>query len=75
MTTRVLTKLEFEQLLAAHRQLIELANDFEFHLYSLGEQPDDHPVSACQRCAGALLGRLREYLFFQDQHVLPMLEK
>jgi hypothetical protein len=67
-------RADFEQLLGAHQQLIELANDLEYQLYRLGEQPDGSPAAACQQAAGALLGRLRDVLFRHDQQVFPLLD-
>ena len=67
-------RADFEQLLGAHQQLIELANDLEYQLYRLGEPPGDSPAAACQQAAGALLGSLRDVLFRHDQQVLPLLE-
>ena len=37
----MISRDEFEALLAEHQQLIELANDLELHLYRLGEEPPD----------------------------------
>ena len=68
------SRADFEQLLGAHQQLIDLANDLEYQLYRLGEQPGDSPAAACQQAAGALLGRLRDLLFRHDQQVLPLLD-
>jgi hypothetical protein len=68
------SRTAFEQLLGAHQQLIDLANDLEHQLYRLGEQPGDSPAAACQQAAGALLGRLRDVLFRHDQQVLPLLD-
>jgi hypothetical protein len=64
----------FDELLAQHQRLIELANELEFHLYSLSAVPPAEPVQACQETAGALLGALRDFLFRQDQQVLPILD-
>ena len=67
-------RADFEQLLAAHQRLIELANDLEYHLYRLGEVPGNERVTECQRAAGALVGLLRDVLFRHDQQVLPLLD-
>jgi hypothetical protein len=69
----IFSRADFEQLLGAHQQLIDLANDLEYQLYRLGEQPVGSPAAACQQVAGALLGRLRDVLFRHDQQVLPLL--
>jgi hypothetical protein len=74
MATPSFSRTDFEQLLGAHQQLIDLANDLEYHLYRLGEQPDDSPAAACQQAAGGLLGRLRDVLFRHDQQVFPLLD-
>jgi hypothetical protein len=69
-----LSRADFEQLLAAHQRLIELANDLEYQLYRLGEVPGNERVTDCQQAAGALLGLLRDVLFRHDQQVLPLLD-
>lgn len=71
----MISRNEFDALLAEHQQLIELANDLELHLYRLGEEPPDERVAQCQQAAGALIGALRNMLFHQDQTVLPLLEE
>lgn len=71
----MISRDEFEALLAEHQQLIELANDLELHLYRLGEEPPDERVARCQQAAGTLIGALRNMLFHQDQTVLPLLEQ
>jgi hypothetical protein len=68
------SRADFEQLLGEHQRLIELANDLEYQLYRLGEQPGGSPAAACQQAAGALLGRLRDVLFRHDQQVFPLLD-
>lgn len=65
---------DFEELLAQYWQLIQLANDLEFQLYSVGDNADPERVQACQQSAGALIKLLREFLFRHDQQVLPILE-
>jgi hypothetical protein len=65
---------DFEQLVAAHQRLIELANDLEYQLYRLGEVPGGERVTECQQAAGALVGLLRDVLFRHDQQVLPLLD-
>jgi hypothetical protein len=67
-------RADFEQLLATHQRLIELANDLEYQLYRLGEGPDSGRVAQCQQAAGALVGHLRDVLFRHDQQVLPLLD-
>jgi hypothetical protein len=74
MTTPTLARADFEQLLAAHQRLIELANDLEYQVYRLGEVPGNERVTECQRAAGALVGLLRDVLFRHDQQVLPLLD-
>jgi len=67
-------RTDFEQLLKQHQELIRLANELEYHLYRLGEQPSSSPATDCQQVAGALIGLLRVVLFRHDQQVLPVLE-
>jgi hypothetical protein len=74
MNASLPSRADFEQLLAEHLRLIHLANVLEFQLHLLGESPPDSPAAGCQQAAGALLGALRNFLFRQDQHVLPVLE-
>jgi hypothetical protein len=69
-----LSRTDFEQLLAAHERVLELANEVEYQLYRLGEAPADSPVTECQQATGALLGLLREVLFRHDQRGLPLLD-
>jgi hypothetical protein len=71
----MISRNEFDALLAEHQQLIEFANDLELHLYRLGEEPPDERVAQCQQAAGALIGALRNMLFHHDQTVLPLLEE
>jgi hypothetical protein len=66
---------DFDHLLADHARLIALMNELEYHLYALGERPEDDPVTDCQRAAGGLIAALREVLFRHDQQVLPVLER
>jgi hypothetical protein len=68
-----LSRADFEQLLAAHQRLIELANEVEYQLYRLGEVSDPR-VAECQQATGSLLGLLRDVLFRHDQQVLPLLD-
>jgi Hemerythrin HHE cation binding domain len=70
----MITRDEFDSLLAEHQQLIELANDLELCLYRLGESPPDENVAKCQQSAGTLIGVLRNMLFHQDQTVFPLLD-
>ena len=74
MTISELSRPEFEQLVSEHGRLIGLANELEYRLYHLGEQPPGSPVAECQQAGGALLGSLRSFLFRQDQRVLLVLE-
>jgi hypothetical protein len=69
-----LRRADFDQLLAAHQRLIELANDLEYQLYRLGEVPGNERVTECQQAGGALIGLLRDVLFRHDQQVLPLLD-
>lgn len=69
-----LSRADFEEILSEHRRLVELASELEFHVYQLGEAPQESPITACQQAAGGLIGSLRQYLFRQDQQVLPVLE-
>jgi hypothetical protein len=71
----MMTRDEFDSLLAEHQQLVELANDLELCLYRLGESPPDENVAQCQQSAGTLIGALRNMLFRQDQTVLPLLDR
>jgi hypothetical protein len=70
-----LTRTDFERLLAEQQRLVELGNELEYRLYLLGQGPPDAPVTACQQAGGALLGALRDFLFRQDQEVLPVLDE
>lgn len=74
MKAEPLSRSDFEQLLAEHRQLIHLANELEFHLYRVGAEPTPGRVAECQQAGGALIGQLRATLFRHDQQVLPALE-
>jgi hypothetical protein len=67
-------RADFDTLVAAHRELVRLANELEYQLYRLGESPAADRVAECQQAGGALLGRVRDLLFRHDQQVLPMLE-
>lgn len=67
------TRQDFEYLLAEQRQLVQLINDLEYHLYEIGESASP-AVSNCQRTAGTLIARLRNLLFHFDQKLLPVLE-
>jgi hypothetical protein len=69
------SRAEFEQILAAHQQLIELANEVEYQLYRLGELSSDQRVAECQQATGSLLGLLRDVLLQHDQQVLPLLDR
>jgi len=70
--TLMLSRAEFDRLLADHQELIELANELEYQLYRLGEGSGPERVLECQQAGGALLGHLRTVLFRHDQHVLPL---
>jgi hemerythrin-like domain-containing protein len=74
MIPPALTPEDFAQLLAEHRQLIDLANELELSLYRIGDQPNADNVQQLQQTAGALIGLLRHVLFRHDQQVLPTLE-
>jgi hypothetical protein len=63
----------FVQLVEEHQKLIDLANDLEYRLYQLGEQPPGSPANDCQQAGGVLIGQLRHVLFRHDQQVLPVL--
>jgi hypothetical protein len=65
---------DFENLLAQQRQLIDLANNLEYQVYRLGELPANERVSNCQCAAGSLIGLLHDFLFRQDQQVMPLIE-
>jgi hypothetical protein len=69
-----ISRADFENLLTQYQQLIDLANDLEYQIYRLGELPVDERVSNCQRAAGSLIGLLRDFLFRQDQQVMPLIE-
>jgi hypothetical protein len=74
MTPSSLSRLEFEQLLMEHRQLVRLTNELEYHLYQIGAEPTPERIAECQQAAGALISQLRSVLFRHDQQVLPILE-
>jgi hypothetical protein len=71
----MLSRDDFEGLLAEHQQLIDLANDLELCLYQLGDSPPDVRVAQCRQAAGTLIGVLRSMLFRQDQVVMPLLDR
>jgi hypothetical protein len=74
MKAEPLSRSDFEQLLAEHRQLIQMANELEYQLYQAGTEQTPERVVECQQAAGALIGQLRNVLFRHDQQVLPILE-
>jgi hypothetical protein len=69
-----ISRADFASLLAQQQQLIELTNALEYQVYRLGELPADERFAYCQRAAGSLIGLLRDYLFRQDQQVMPLIE-
>lgn len=73
-TLPTIRRLDFEQLVDEHHELIQLANRLEYQLYRLGEAATPEHVRDCQQIAGSLLGLLRANLFRHDQEVLPILE-
>jgi hypothetical protein len=73
-TSPPISRVDFETLLGQHRQLIELANDLEYQVYRLGELPADERIADCQRAAGSVIGLLREFLFRQDQQIMPLIQ-
>jgi hypothetical protein len=68
------SRADWERLVAGHQEVIRLANELEYHVYSLGEVPPHPRVSELQQAAGTLIGHLRGLLFRHDQQVLPVLE-
>ena len=68
------TRGDFENLLAEHLSLIELANDLEYRLHALAGGQTEGALQALQQAAGALVTTLRAHLFRQDQVVLPLVE-
>ncbi len=65
---------DFEQLLDQHQRLIALANDVEFSLHALAGGATEETIGALQQTAGTLVSALRNYLFRQDQQVLPIVD-
>ena len=65
---------DFERLLDEHRRLIELANDVEFCLHALSSGVTEENLRALQQSTGTLVSVLRNHLFRQDQHVLPLVD-
>jgi hypothetical protein len=68
-----LTQAQFDDLLSAHRRLIDLTNHLEYCLYRI-DVPDKPAMSECQQAAGTLIGCLRDLMFRHDQQVFPVLE-
>jgi hypothetical protein len=67
-------RADFDQLLAQQERLIGLTNELEYRLHCVAEVPPVEEIQACQQAAGMLISALREFLFRQDQKVLPVLE-
>jgi hypothetical protein len=65
-------RADFDRLLGEHQQLLGLTNELEYRLYQLGEVPAGGPAAACRQAAAAVVGFLRDFLFRQDQQVLPV---
>jgi hypothetical protein len=72
--TMSFSRADFESLLDQHRQLIDLTTDLEYQMYCLAELRADERVSDCQRAGGSIIGVLRDFLFRQDQQVMPLIE-
>lgn len=72
--SQTFNRIVFAELLERQRDLIHLSNGLENQLYLLGELPASEQITDCQQAASALLGRLRETLFFYDQQIIPFLE-
>jgi hypothetical protein len=69
-----LLRADFERVLQGRRELIHHINELEYQLYGLGDPCSPERMRACRQAAGALIGLLRDELFHQDQHILPVLE-
>jgi hypothetical protein len=65
---------DFESLLGEHERLIALANDVEFCLHALAGGATEEHLQGLQQSAGTLVSALRNYLFRQDQLVLPVVD-
>jgi hypothetical protein len=65
---------DFEQLLDEHQHLIALANDVEFCLHALAGGAGEEAIQSLQHSTGSLVRLLRQYLFRQDQQVLPVVD-
>jgi hypothetical protein len=65
---------DFEGLLGEHERLIALANDVEFCLHALAGGAAEERLQSLQQSAGTLVSALRNYLFRQDQLVLPVVD-
>jgi hypothetical protein len=74
VTTRPLTRAEFDALVEEQQGLIGLVNDLEFRLYCRGGTFTPESVNECRQAAGTLVGAMRSFLYRQDQQVLPVLE-
>jgi hypothetical protein len=76
MTTPLpeIQRSDFEQLLDEHQRLVGLANDVEFCLHSLAGGGSEEAIHALQLSTGSLVRLLRQYLFRQDQQVLPVID-
>jgi hypothetical protein len=71
---QIISRADFDRLVAEHRQLIQLTNDLEFQLYQMGDAPRPEQAAECRQAAGTLIGNLRNFLFRYDQQILPILE-
>jgi hypothetical protein len=65
---------DFELLVDEHQRLIALANDVEFCLHALSGGVNEETIHALQQSTGGLVRVLRQYLFRQDQQVLPVVD-
>lgn len=74
-TPAPLSPEERDALLADYHHLVGLVNDLEYQVYLLGDLPGHEQLIPCQQAAGALIGRLRPFLFRLDQQVFPHLRR
>lgn len=65
---------DFDHLIQEHERLIALANDVEYCLHALAGTASEERIGELQQSAGTLVSAIRDYLFRQDQLVLPVVD-
>lgn len=76
MTHRLpgISRNDFEHLIQEHEHLIDLANDLEYCLHALAGGATEERLQELQQSAGTLVSGLRNFLFRQDQMILPVVD-